>query len=124
MREIKFRAWSKKEKIMIYFSSDWAIDGEYSNLGFSIERDEKNFFESYKGAEEEAILMQYTGLKDKNGKEIYGSDYIKGNGVGFSTTHSEVYFSVDGAQVEIGDQWIQLSNFKEIEIIGNKYLTK
>jgi len=51
MREIKFRAWDKILQKMYY-----PADLDYA---------------------ETAILMQYTGLKDKNGKEIYEGDIVK-----------------------------------------------
>lgn len=58
-REIKFRAWAKiKKPIMIYSGED---------LG--------NFFD-HQIHDFESELMQFTGLLDKNGKEIYEGDII------------------------------------------------
>jgi uncharacterized phage protein (TIGR01671 family) len=57
MREIKFRAWDKEDKVMVEFFPGDNLSDEY-------------FCEPF-------IIMQYTGLKDKNGKEIYEGDIVK-----------------------------------------------
>ena len=58
MREIKFRAWGDFGKKMHYQTK---------------EEDLWSFLRNAYGME----LMQYTGLKDKNGKEIYEGDFVK-----------------------------------------------
>jgi len=71
MRENKFRAWNKKERRL--YSPFLLDDIGTDEFGLYIIC-EKDYM---RGSWEDYIIMQYTGLKDKNGKEIYEGDVIK-----------------------------------------------
>ena len=116
-REFKFRIWDKEEKIMIReFGKECMrysifIDGSiHDNSGvFS----GKNW--------RDLALMQFTGLKDKNSKEIYEGDVVEG------------YLDIEGDNydfrgvIEFGDGQFLCDNadfdlhFYDLLIIGNIY---
>jgi len=73
MREIKFRFWNNDTNQM--WSSQDLVDNEYYLLADM--RIHISFDLGENGTDcEEFTIMQYTGLKDKNGKEIYEGDVV------------------------------------------------
>jgi uncharacterized phage protein (TIGR01671 family) len=69
MRPIKFRAWDKRGKKMILPPSPY--DSQIGLKFFTL--DGRCYIG---GVHQKYELLQYTGLKDKNGKEIYEGDII------------------------------------------------
>jgi hypothetical protein len=111
MREIKFRAFDKEEKVMIY---EFELSG---NGDFCLA---KGFFHQDEGLDvyiKDFILMQYTGLKDKNGKEIYEGDILK-----IGNSNIEVIWDKNNAWFTLKSNHFHLG-FQSIfyEVIGNIY---
>lgn len=92
-REIKFRAWSGVS--MHYFDISDTISP-------SMETD----------------IMQYTGLKDKNGKEIYESDFVKVNGRIRLIEWRNAMFCCKGVEYHLGTVWFSGG---APEIVGNLF---
>jgi uncharacterized phage protein (TIGR01671 family) len=70
MREIKFRVWDGTTKHM--HRPDVPDDQNKFHIFL---RGNFSYMETYMGSD--CILLQYTGLLDKNGKEIYEGDLIE-----------------------------------------------
>jgi len=131
MREIKFRAWDEGNKVMHFDfqfirsgveGNDWII---FISDKFPLKKHETNPFTNPNPYFAQQLkVMQYTGLKDKNGKEIYEGDILKIHDdeeyQGTTVTISVEFLY--GAFVDSYFHWT-LNNIKDYkrEIIGNIY---
>ncbi|MEB9684595.1 hypothetical protein BK742_26155 [Bacillus thuringiensis serovar pingluonsis] len=102
MREIKFRAWDKEFKQF----SDMALNYKIADI---------NYYTDYE-------WMQYTGIKDLHGNEIYEGDIVKN---AFGEEYKIVWDEkrcqfIAVTTIEDGSEWYQNVS-RSLEIIGNIY---
>lgn len=123
MREIKFRAWNKNLKKMYKIGQITLEKGTWN-----YEPDNREYIGMSIPYQPSFVLMQYTGLKDKNGKEIYEGDivYIKGE-TEILDIKGKVEYSETFAQYIITNtknimyEAEPLGDYENIEVIGNIY---
>ena len=117
MKELKIKAWLKKEKKMV---SIIGIDFNYEYIRYT--EDDNLFNENYKTAEFKNIeLLQFTGLKDNGGQELYEADVIKFND-GIDDIYGLISYDDEDGTYRVSYENIteHLSDLEgDFEIVGN-----
>ena len=115
MRELKFRAWDPDRKKM-FTHPKWVM--------FTVDKSgnltAKNY--GYDHQERELEIMQFSGLRDVDGVEIYDGDIVRLNGGGISAVEfidCGFYVKVQSIYSLLRYDWELICNWESIKVIGN-----
>lgn len=122
MREIKFRAWDKENKAFMPSEGYAICDGDVMGLRYGNEMEDV--------LTDQIELMQYTGLKDVHGVDIYEGNIVKWgdqpNGhespirIGVVELNPDIQFITNAGIFEYGRFAYKETN-KYLTVIGNKF---
>lgn len=112
MREIKFRAWDGETMLD-------SVDVNDLMFACGFNYDHVTWKGTWGARKPDAVVMQYTGLKDKNGVEIYEGDIVKKFGRGSMPNPAFVFYVVEYKD----NGFINCLDRREhgVEVIGNIY---
>ena len=116
MREIKFRTYYKPKK-------EWFNGVLMDQSGNYWICDDNNYFLPNPFGDD-LVIMQNTGLKDKNGKEIYEGDiclHESGNGYFKEKDKIKIVADIPSIYITVFSSGIGEINEDTVEIIGNIY---
>ncbi len=119
MREIKFRAWDKKNNRMVFTRTIQDFPS-ISDEGIIVAHKwEKGRLIKTSSFADDLIWLEYTGLKDKNNREIYEGDIVKYADACYPAT---IVFSDGSFLIKWAEEEMPLRDMEEdIEVIGNIY---
>lgn len=140
MREIKFRVWCKQSDTMNKVEKMGFEEGELWYVEDQDNETQPPYFEG----NDDWVLMQYTGLKDKDDREIYESDVVKWERIIYTDCSrsevdyveeaiiGEIYY-VDGITIGLKEAdgtgrilfpFHLLDSSQDFEVLGNIYENK